>query len=77
MARITLMLDEDQVAKIDRFAGGMANTRTAYIREAIDQLNARNERQALGRQFAEASAKCRGESSKVNAEMQAADFDFE
>ena len=77
MAQINLKLDEEQLAQTDYLAKGMARTRTAYIREAIAQYNTRNERQVLARQVADAAEKCRGESSKVNAEMEAADYDFE
>ena len=77
MAQINLKLDEEQLARTDYLAKGMAKTRTAYIREAIAEYNAKIERDALADQFRSASARCRGESLKVNREMEAADFDFE
>ena len=76
MPQINLKIDSKQLSATDYLAGKMSKTRTAYIREAIAQYNAKTERNLLARKFAEASARCRNESMIVNEEMEAADFDL-
>ncbi len=77
MPHINLKLDEDQLTQADYLCRQRGQTRTAYIREAIQEYNVQIERELLARKFREASEKCREENLKIGREMEAAEPDLE
>lgn len=77
MPHINLKLDEDQLIRADYLCRQRGQTRTAYIREAIQEYNVQIERELLARKFREASEKCREENLEIGREMEAAESDLE
>ena len=70
MPSIHLQLGGEQDTKTRDLARRLRLNRSAYIRRAIDQFNARVERELLAEQFQAASVKCRQESLQVCREFE-------
>jgi len=68
---IHLKLASQQDAKTRELASKLNLNRSAYIRRAVDEYNARIEKELLAEQFRNASEKCRAESLKVCREFEA------
>ncbi len=77
MPTINLNLDGAQAARTLDLARRLKLNRSAYIRRAIDEFNAKVERELLAEQFRRASLKCREESLKVCHEFEALDEGLE
>ena len=73
MPSIHLQLEPGQDAKVRELARRLHLKRSAYIRKALDEFNARVERELLAKQFRSASEKCRDESLQVCREFEALD----
>lgn len=73
MPAIHLQLEEHQDAKTRELAQKLNLNRSAYIRRAVDEFNARVERELLAEQFKIASQNCRQESLQVCQEFEAID----
>lgn len=73
MSSIHLKLDPGQDIKTRELARKLRLNRSAYIRRALDEFNARVERELLAKQFRAASEKCRDESLQVCREFEVLD----
>ena len=73
MPSIHLQLAPEQDARTRQLARQLALTRSAYVRRAVDEFNARVERKLLADRFRRASQKCRAESLLVCREFEALD----
>jgi predicted DNA-binding protein len=71
MPSIHLQLEPDQDARTRELARQLALTRSAYVRRAVEEFNARMERQLLADQMKQASRRCRQESLQVCREFEA------
>ncbi|MDP6779081.1 MAG: hypothetical protein QGI83_20165 [Candidatus Latescibacteria bacterium] len=71
MASIHLQLPDDQDTKTRELAMKLNLNRSAYIRRAVAEFNARVERELLTEQFRKASEVCREESIRVCREFEA------
>ena len=71
MPSIHLQLESQQDTKTRELAMKLNMNRSAYIRQAVDEYNARVERKLLAEQFKNASQKCRQESLRVCREFEA------
>ena len=70
MPSIHLQLEDHQDAKTRELALKLHLNRSAYIRRAVDEFNARVERELLAEQFKAASEKCSRESLVVCSEFE-------
>lgn len=73
MPSIHLQLEPEQDARTRALARHLELSRSAYIRRAVDEFNARIERQLLADRFRTASQRCRAESLQVCREFEALD----
>ena len=70
MPSVHLQLGDQQDAKVRELARKLSMNRSAYIRRAVDEFNARIERELLAEQFRSASKKCSQESLQVCREFE-------
>jgi predicted DNA-binding protein len=73
MPAISLNLPPELLSASDQNAESLGVSRAAYIRRAIEQLNAATHAELRDRRMAEASKRVRDESMRVNAEFDALD----
>jgi predicted transcriptional regulator len=73
MTTISLRIADDFLHEIDTFAEELHLTRAAYVRKALEQMNAAMAAERRRKKLMEASLKVRAESMKVNAEFSEVD----
>ena len=73
MPSIHLHLQPEQDARTRELARQLELSRSAYVRRAVDEFNARVERQLLADRFRKVSQQCREESLQVCREFEALD----
>ena len=71
MPSIHLHMEDHLDTRTRELARKLHLNRSAYIRRAVDEFNARVERELLAQQFKTASEKCRQESLRVCNEFEA------
>lgn len=71
MTTLSLRLPEELLHDIDLHAEQLHIPRAAYVRKALEQMNAAVAAQQRRTRLMEASLKVRGESMRVNAEFSA------
>ena len=71
MTTLSLRLPDDLLHEIDVSAEQLHIPRAAYMRKALEQMNATVAAQRSRTRLMEASLKVRGESMRVNAEFDA------
>lgn len=69
MEAISLKLPEELLRESSRCARALGIPRTEYIRRALEKMNREAAAQARAARLAEASAKVRRESMRINAEF--------
>ena len=69
MTTLSLRLPDDLLHEVDTFAEQMHIPRAAYVRKALEQMNASVAAQRRRTRLMEASLKVRAESMQVNAEF--------
>jgi predicted transcriptional regulator len=69
MTTLSLRLPDDLLHEIDLFAEQLQIPRAAYVRKALEQMNAAVAAQHRRTRLMEASLKVRAESMRVNAEF--------
>jgi predicted transcriptional regulator len=69
MTTISLRMPDDFLHEVDAFAEELHMPRAAYVRKALEQMNAAVAAERRRKRLMEASAKVREESMKVNAEF--------
>lgn len=69
MSTLSLRLPDDLLHEVDTFAEQLHLPRAAYVRKALEQMNAEVAAQRRRARLMEASLKVRGESMRVNAEF--------
>lgn len=75
MRAISLKVAETALVEAERLAASLGISRAAYIRRAIERLNAEVSQELRGKALAEASRKVRSESMRINAEFAAIEVD--
>lgn len=71
MTTLSLRLPDDLLHEVNIIAEEMHIPRAAYVRRALEQMNASVAAQRRRTRLMEASLKVRGESMRVNAEFDA------
>jgi predicted transcriptional regulator len=71
MTTLSLRIPNDLLHEVDVFADQLHIPRAAYVRKALEQMNASVAAQRRRNRLMEASLKVRGESMRVNAEFDA------
>jgi predicted transcriptional regulator len=71
MTTLSLRLPDELLHEVDAFADELHLPRAAYVRKALEQMNASVAAQRRRMRLMEASLKVRGESMRVNAEFDA------
>ena len=71
MTTLSLRLPDDLLDEVNASAEQMHIPRAAYVRKALEQMNASVASQRRRTRLMEASLKVRGESMRVNAEFDA------
>ncbi|MDD5285904.1 MAG: hypothetical protein PHD54_08590 [Desulfuromonadaceae bacterium] len=69
MTTLSLRLPDDLLREVDVSADELHIPRAAYVRKALEQMNAAVYAQRRRTRLMEASLKVRGESMRVNAEF--------
>ena len=69
MTTLSLRLPDDLLREVDTFAEQLHIPRAAYVRKALEQMNAAVAAQHRRARLMEASLKVRAESMRVNAEF--------
>ena len=69
MTTLSLRLPDDLLREVDTFAEQLHIPRAAYVRKALEQMNAAVAAQRRRTRLMEASLKVRAESMRVNAEF--------
>jgi predicted transcriptional regulator len=69
MTTLSLRLPDELLHEVDVFADEMHIPRAAYVRKALEQMNASVAAQRRRTRLMEASLKVRSESMRVNAEF--------
>jgi predicted transcriptional regulator len=69
MTTISLRMPDDFLHEVDAHAGELNMPRAAYVRKALEQMNAAVTAERRRTRLMEASLKVREESMKVNAEF--------
>lgn len=69
MTTLSLRIPDDLLHEVDNSAEQLHIPRAAYIRKALEQMNASVAAQRRRARLMEASLKVRGESIRVNAEF--------
>jgi len=69
MMTISLRMPDDFLHEVDAFAEELHLPRAAYVRKALEQMNAAVAAERRRTRLMEASLKVRNESMKVNAEF--------
>lgn len=75
MSIISLRLPDDLMEEVDAYAKELQMPRAAYVRKALEQMNAAVAAQARRARLIEASHKVRAESTRVNAEFSEIEHD--
>jgi predicted transcriptional regulator len=73
MATISLRLPDDFLHEVDANADDLHIARTAYVRQALERMNAAVAAERRRKKLMAASLKVREESMKVNAEFSEVD----
>jgi predicted transcriptional regulator len=73
MTTISLRMPDDFLHQVDAFAEELHLPRAAYVRKALEQMNAAVAAERKKLKLKEASLKVRKESMKVNAEFSEVD----
>ena len=71
MTTLSLRLPDNLLHEVDTFAEELHIPRAAYVRKALEQMNATVAAQRCRTRLMEASLKVRAESMRVNAEFDA------
>jgi predicted transcriptional regulator len=71
MTTLSLRMPDELLHEVDAFAEQLHMPRAAYVRKALEQMNAVVAAQQRRTRLMEASLKVRGESMRVNAEFDA------
>jgi predicted transcriptional regulator len=71
MTTLSLRMPDELLHEVDAFAEQLHIPRAAYVRKALEQMNAAVAAQQRRTRLMEASLKVRGESMRVNAEFDA------
>lgn len=71
MTTISLRMPDDFLHEVDIFAQELHIPRAAYVRKALEKMNAAVADERQKKRLMEASLKVRAESMKVNAEFSA------
>lgn len=71
MSTLSLRLPDELMHDVDYYADQLQIPKAAYVRRAIEQMNASMAVQQKRLRLMEASLKVRGESMKINAEFDA------
>jgi predicted transcriptional regulator len=71
MTTLSLRIPDDLLHEVDTSAEQLHLPRAAYVRKALEQMNATVAAQHRRMRLMEASLKVRGESMRVNAEFDA------
>ena len=71
MTSLSLRLPDDLLHEVDAFADELHIPRAAYVRKALERMNASVAAQRRRTRLMEVSLKVRGESMRVNAEFDA------
>ncbi|MBK5276760.1 MAG: hypothetical protein JJE30_17160 [Desulfuromonadales bacterium] len=71
MTTLSLRIPDDLLHEVDTSAEQLHLPRAAYVRKALEQMNAAVAAQHRRMRLMEASLKVRGESMRVNAEFDA------
>jgi predicted transcriptional regulator len=69
MTTLSLRLPDDLLHEVDTFAEQLHIPRAAYVRKALEQMNAAVAAQRRRTRLMEASLRVRSESMRVNAEF--------
>lgn len=69
MMTISLRMPDDFLQMVDMFAGELRLPRAAYVRKALERMNAFVAEERRRKRLMEVSLKVRSESMKVNAEF--------
>lgn len=69
MTTISLRIPDDVLQEIDAFAEALHLPRSAYVRKALERMNAAVAAECRRKRLMEVSVKVREESMKVNAEF--------
>ena len=69
MTTLSLRLSDDLLHEVDTFAEQLHIPRAAYVRKALERMNATVAAERRRMQITEASMKVRAESMRVNAEF--------
>ena len=69
MMTISLRMPDDFLQMVDAFAGELHLPRAAYVRKALERMNAFVAEERRRKRLMEVSLKVRSESMKVNAEF--------
>lgn len=73
MTTISLRMPDNFLHEVDAFAEELHLPRAAYVRKALEQMNAAMAAERRRKKLVEASMKVREESMKVNAEFSEVD----
>ena len=71
MTTLSLRLPDELLQEVDSYAEQLHLPRAAYVRKALEQMNAAVSAQQRRTRLMEASLKVRGESMRVNDEFSA------
>ena len=77
MTTLSLRLSDELLLEVDIYADEMHLPRAAYVRKALEQMNASVAAQHRRSRIMEASLKVRAESMRVNAEFEAVEGDLD
>ena len=77
MRTISLNLPKELLDASGRCSSALQLTRAEYIRRAIERMNLQTDADRRARRMREASAKCRADDLKVNAEFAVIEHDVE
>ncbi len=69
MTTLSLRIPDDLLQEVDAHADALHIPRAAYVRKALEQMNAAVDAQRRRARLMEVSMKVRAESMKVNAEF--------
>jgi len=75
MTTLSLRLPDELLHEVDSYAEQLHLPRAAYVRKALEQMNAAVSAQQRRTRLMEASLKVRGESMRVNDEFSAIEDD--
>ncbi|UFS70957.1 BrnA antitoxin family protein [Geomonas sp. RF6] len=70
MSTISLRLPDQLMNEVDAYAKELRMPRAAYVRKALEQMNAAVAAERRRTRLMEVSCKVRGESMRVNAEFE-------